>query len=338
MIVFIAAVGNCELCSFNIKFSWILHYQYSKPINESFISKACNSIFLFSILYHIMKKIILVSFGLSVSIAALAQKDSTDKKSHGKFSLEYASNSVFNGRKDSVVTPYITPSIGYEGRSGFYINGSFSYLPRSGDSRIDEFSVDAGYDFSIGNFDGEIAAGKEFYNTNSTNVSAEEKGSLTARAAYDFQVVSLFLSPSIHFNQKSDIALSAGLEHEFNPNEGDFTITPAACFNGSTLNFYQSYFDRRKYKDLKKNNPGSKVKATIKNASTFSLLDYEFSLPAAYKTGNFTFTVTPYYTVPLNPAEVTVQITPNIGPIRTNTFTEKLSNTFYISLSAECRF
>lgn len=285
-----------------------------------------------------MKKIILISFGFYVSFSAFAQKDSADKKSHGKFSLEYSTNSVYNGRKDSVTTPYITPSIGYEDRSGFYINGSFSYLTRSASSRIDEFSIDAGYDFSIGNFDGEISSEKEFYSKNSTNVSAEEKGSLSARAAYDFSVVSLFLSPGIHFNKKPDFALSAGLEHEFNPDEGDFSITPAVSFNGSTLNFYQSYFDQRKYKNLRKNNPNSKVKATVKNASIFSLLDYEFSLPAEYKTGNFTFTVTPYYTVPLNPAEITVTITPNIGPVRTNTFNERLSNTFYLSLSAECRF
>ena len=287
-----------------------------------------------------MRKNILLCFCLFATMIVAAQKDPSDslvaKKSYGKLTLEFASNSVYNGRKDSLVTPYLTPSIGYYDKSGFYIEGSISYLMHSGNGRIDVYSINAGYDFTIGNFEGEISGEKPFYNENSTNVKSEVKGTLSARAAYDFGFIEPFLEPGINFNKNSDITLAAGLEHEFNPDEGPFSITPSVLFNGSTLNFYQSYFNKRKFKNLRNNS--TKVNASVKNASAFSLLDYEFSLQTQYTTGNFTFTFTPYYTIPVNPAEVTVVITPNIGPVRSKTFTEELSNTFYVSLGIDWKF
>lgn len=81
-------------------------------------------------------------------------------KSYFSLGLNYLSNSVYNGRKDSLATPYLTPSLGYYDKSGFFVSGSLSYLMRTGASRIDLFSLDAGYDFSIKKFDGEIAVSK----------------------------------------------------------------------------------------------------------------------------------------------------------------------------------
>lgn len=287
-----------------------------------------------------MKKNILTFLVLFASFAAFAQKDSTDKsdekRSYGQLAIEFASNNVYNGRKDSLVTPYFTPSVGYYAKSGFYLKGSLSYLMRSGSGRIDESSLTAGYEFSIGNFDGEIYAEKPFYNGNSTNVKAEQTGSLAASAAYNFGFIAASVEPTVSFSANTDIALSAKMDHEFDMSDGAFDITPSVIFNGSTLNFYQSYFDKRRFKNLKNSN--TKVNAKVKNASAFSLLDYEFSLPVEYTSGKFTFSCTPYYTVPLNPAEVTVTITPNVGPPATDTFTEKLSNTFYVKLEVDWKF
>jgi hypothetical protein len=285
-----------------------------------------------------MQKSFFIFLFVILAVGVSAQNDSTLKRSNGKLSFEIASNNVYNGRKDSVTTPYFTPAIGYFDKSGFYIQGSFSYLLRSGSGRIDVFSLDAGYEFSAGKLEGGIYAEKPFYNQNSTNVKSEVKASLSARAAYDFSVIKLFLEPGINFNKQSDFILSGGAEHEFNPNDGPFSITPTVLFNGSTLNFYQSYFDQRKYKNLRKNNPNAKVKATLLNATSFSILDYEFSLPLEYNTGKFNFSLTPYYTIPLNPAQVTVTITPNVGPIRSTTFTEKISNTFFVVIGMEYKF
>ena len=87
---------------------------------------------------------------LSSSLALEAQSDSaTSNKSYFKFSGTYLSNFIYNGRQDSITTPYITPSLGYFDKSGFYVIGSLSYLSSAKEKRVDLFSFDIGYDFSI---------------------------------------------------------------------------------------------------------------------------------------------------------------------------------------------
>src|SRR5262245_41233230 len=115
-----------------------------------------------------MKKLLLtLTLGISL-YAVQAQSDSTDNtdvpsKSYGKVSISYLTYSVYNGRKDSLNTPYITPTIGYYAKSGFFADGALSYLARSGSDGIDLVTLEAGYDFNIGNFDGEIMGSKFFY-------------------------------------------------------------------------------------------------------------------------------------------------------------------------------
>src|SRR5436305_15254315 len=100
-----------------------------------------------------MKKHYLPLFLLLFSIAFYknsgAQKttdeESTSKSSYFKLGLNYQTDNVYLGRKDSVKVPYLTPSIGYYDKSGFYISGSLSYLPSSGENRIDLFIIECGY-------------------------------------------------------------------------------------------------------------------------------------------------------------------------------------------------
>ena len=48
-------------------------------------------------------------------------KKAKETESYFKASASYLSNAVYNGRQDSLVTPYITPSLGYYDKTGFYI-------------------------------------------------------------------------------------------------------------------------------------------------------------------------------------------------------------------------
>lgn len=62
----------------------------------------------------------------------MAQKQKKDtitpKASYFKARIDYLSNSIYNGRKDSMVLPYYSPSLGYYDKGGFYISGTVSYL------------------------------------------------------------------------------------------------------------------------------------------------------------------------------------------------------------------
>jgi len=127
--------------------------------------------------------------GLAQDTAALSKPGDTITHSYFSGSLGYLSNSVYNGRKDSMSTPYITGVFGYYHASGLFIDGSVSYLAQAGSNRIDLFAIEAGYSFDAGDFDGEIAVNKYFYNSGSTNVSSAVTGSLSVSGGYDFTYI-----------------------------------------------------------------------------------------------------------------------------------------------------
>ncbi|MEK7224958.1 MAG: hypothetical protein AAB221_04660, partial [Bacteroidota bacterium] len=230
----------------------------------------------------------------------------------------------------------LTPSLGYYHKSGLYIEGSASYLLRSGSGRFDLFTLGAGYDFSFGNFEGQVAAEKYFYNNSSTNVAAEVKGIISLSATYDFGFIRSWLQPGISFSNKTDYWLSWGVDHSFMPND-QWEITPSFSLNAETRNYYTSYFGNRRFRP--KNGPAAPtVTASMADASKLRIMDYEFSVPVSYSVNRFTFGFTPYYAIPVNPAVVMLAIKPPVAPAFTKTITEKTENSFYFSFDIGFRF
>lgn len=261
-------------------------------------------------------------------------------KSYWSANISFLSNSVYNGRKDSSATPYFTPTIGYYDKSGFFIDGSLSYLPKQGDSRIDLFTIDAGYDFDIGNFDGEFAASKFFYNSKSTNVKSQVTGSVNFSGGYDFVYIKPLLEAGINFGTNPDYLLGFGLEHTFYANKDRLRITPTFMANGSTQNYYGSYYNKRKVGGKRKNaGVVYDVTASVEDASSFKMLDYQFSLPVLYTCKKVSFSFIPAYVIPVNPAIVTVQLKPeNGGNTITRKSAETISNSFYFSIGMSYKF
>lgn len=268
-------------------------------------------------------------------------KKKASLKSYFSASVVCLSNAVFNGRKDSLVTPYITPTLGYYNKSGFFIDGSLSYLARLGSSRIDLSTIEAGYDFDAGNFDGEVSANKSFYSSSSTNVRSEIKGSVFFNGGYDLTYVKPTINAGINFGTKPDYLLAFGLEHTFYQLKDKFQVTPTFLANGSTQNYYQSYYNKRKA-GAKKKNAGVTydVSAGISGASQFKMLDYEFSLPLLYVVKKFSFILTPVYVLPVNPGLIVLQLKPETGNGNTITRSsaEIISNTFYCSFGVSYKF
>ena len=272
-----------------------------------------------------------------------AQTDTTglqdDKASYGKASLEFTSNSVYNGRKDSIVTPYLAPTIGYYSKSGFYTEASLSVLLRSGSTRIDMGSLSAGYDYEKGNFGAGIYAAKDFYNNSSTNVRSEVKGEISGTVSYDFGFISTYLEPGISFSTKSDYHINWDIDHSFKTAGGKLEIDPSFLLEAATRNFAAAYYANRKFGRPKKKNPGQvTVSATVKDASALKILDYNFSIPFTYKLKKWVFGFTPNYVIPESAAEVTVVLKPAVGPLITKIINEKLANTFYATFSIGYRF
>lgn len=270
------------------------------------------------------------------SSAVQAQTDSsTDAappvKSYWKVTVGYVTNSVYNGRKDSLNTPYLTPAIGYYAKSGFFADGSLSYLARQGSDGIDLATLEMGYDFTIKNFDGEVMGSKFFYNSNSTNTKSEINSSLSATAGYDFGFIHPGVQGTISFGKSTDYAVAVSLDHAFYAAGDKLVITPTALMNASTQNYYGSYYNKRRYARLRKK-VYYDISADVSDASRFKLLDYELSVPVDYTAGKFTLSVVPSFAVPVNPAVITVNIKSSANSATiSKTSTEKTENTFYAS-------
>lgn len=261
-------------------------------------------------------------------------------KSYFSLGLSYLSNSVYNGRKDSLANPYLTPSLGYYDKSGVFISGSLSYLMRTGASRIDLFSLDAGYDFNIKKFEGEIAVSKSFYNDSSTNVQSQISASVYASGGYDFGFIKPSFDAAVDFGSATDFMLGLGLEHTFYAANDNLEITPSFRANGNTQNYYGSYYNKRRVGGKRKTGGiVYDVTAEVQNASQFKMLDYELSLPLHYSLHKFGISVTPVYAIPVNPAVLTITRVPEGGGItRVKTAAESISSTFYCSVGLSWQF
>lgn len=272
-----------------------------------------------------------------------ATADSVKPHKHSNFEIEmtYQSNNVYLGRKDSEVLQYYLPSITYNHKSGMYFTASAAYLHNSTESRIDVFTLEGGYAFDAGIYSGDFTTTKYFYNSQSTSVTSGITFAVSYRNELDLGFITPYLTTSLDFGPTTDFNGSLGLEHEFAAFDNHLKITPTFVANGSTLNFYDSYFRTRRF--TKRN--GTKVTTgtvritgIVQDAGTFRMLDYEFSLPLSYKAGHFTFSFTPSYALPVNPAIVHVQSVYSTGTTTNKTTKEKLENTFYWTLGVRYRF
>ena len=286
------------------------------------------------------------------SFALHAQVDSAaSNKSNFKFSGSYLSNFIYNGRQDSITTPYITPSLGYYDKSGFYIIGSLSYLSSAKEKRVDLYSFDIGYDFSISKkLTGSVYANKSAYNQSSTAIQSDVKGSVGAYFSYDFNFLEFNTTTDITFANKTDIGLNIGLMHTFNFGEqlNSFSLTPSFSTNWSTLHFYEGYTNRKLSRLAISLNPllASSVSTTTVNNNTITLMDYEISIPLNYEHENLGFFISPTFALPQNPIYTTTTTVNKLLNGTQNTIvnnstpkSEKtLSNSFFVELGLYIKF
>ena len=261
------------------------------------------------------------------------KEEAAASNSYGKLSLSYLNNAVYNGRKDSLATPYITPTIGYYDKSGFYVSGALSYLSSAKESRIDLFSLDIGYDISITNqLSSNFYGNKSFYNQSSTAVKSDIKGSLGAAFNYDLSVIQLNLASEAVFSQKTDLSLNLGMGHAFNSGVEDhlFSINPSININWSTLNFYEGFTSRKVSKKIGQTiaNVASATATTTVDKNRFTLLDYELSVPLSYDTKKFGCFLTPTFALPQNPINTT---TSTVIKLKNGTQTTQVQNSTPLS-------
>lgn len=256
-------------------------------------------------------------------------------------SLGFINDAVFLGRKDSVSVPYLFPSITYYNKSGFYTTGSFSYLTKSNESRIDLFIGTVGYDFTIKKFNGDISVTKYFFNSDSYNVISEVEADVTANLNYDFKVLNLVASATTFFNNSgdTDIFLSSDVSHDFVVKNQKIQVSPTVGIYFGSQNFYEEYYINSRFGGGKGSGSGSSSgqgtggtnQTTVKlnESEKFGLMALEFSLPIWYVHQPIAIIFSPVWVIPQNPTTLTTEDA---------VYQEDLENTLYWLVGASYTF
>ncbi|WP_272024001.1 hypothetical protein [Olleya namhaensis] len=252
-------------------------------------------------------------------------------------SLNYISDAVFMGRKDSISTPYLYPSITFHHKSGFYANGSFSYLTKSNESRVDLSLITLGYDFRIKKFEGDISVTKYFFNENSYNVISQVETDLTVSLAYDFDVIKFGVMASSFFSNDSntDLILVSELSRDFITKNQRFQTSPTIGAYFGSQNFYEQYYINTQFGSGQGQGQGGNDNVLIQNnikineSEKFNLMAIELSLPIWYVYKSYAFLFAPNLVLPQNESELSID---NI------VVKENLETTFYWMLGVSYTF
>ena len=267
--------------------------------------------------------------------------------SYVSIAVNFMNDAVYLGRKDSISAPYLYPSITYFNKTGLYATGSFSFLTKSNESRIDLFLGTIGYEINSKKFSGDISFTKYFFNTDSYNVISEVEADLTATVGYDFDVFNLNLSLTNFFNENStsDIFLSSEISHDFVSTDRKFQISPTMGIFLGSQNFYKEYYIYNRFGSERSTGSGqgsgqgtgstadpietTTTTVVLEESEKFDLMAVEFSIPIWYMAKPFTVSFLPVLVVPQNPATLTVD---------SAIYEEDLENTFYWMVGLSYRF
>ncbi|MBC7641554.1 MAG: hypothetical protein H7174_04335 [Flavobacterium sp.] len=234
-------------------------------------------------------------------------ENDTVKKTHLKFSTSYLNNYIFNGRKDSITTPYFIPAIGYFNKNGFNANLSGYILNLSNNKKFDFLSLDVNYFHEFNDrFSAGLITNKTFYNNNSSGFNNNIKGLVGTNAQYDLDYFTIYVEAEVLFFQKKDYSLNIDISRDFEIElkNSKLKIEPAFDLNFCTQHYfeYNSTIKRQGKKNILKSTTDI---TTAVNNDKFKLLDYEFSIPISFETHNFTFFATPIFAIPTNTIKTT---------------------------------
>lgn len=233
-----------------------------------------------------------------------------ENESYFSTSINYISDAIFMGRKDSIAAPYLYPSISYHHKSGFYGKGSFSYLTEPDQSRIDLYLITAGFDFTKNKLSGDFSATKYFFNNDSYNVISEVTADLSASLTYDFSIINLSVAASNYFsnNENSDFFLASEISHDFLTSNNKFQISPTAGIYFGSQNFYEAYYINSRIRNRKNDDSGNTTEiiteVVIEESESFNLMAVEVSLPMWYSIKPVTISFLPILAFPQHEATI----------------------------------
>ncbi len=236
--------------------------------------------------------------------------DSVEEKSQLRIGLRYTSDYVYMGRSDSAKAPYLSPSIGYYHKSGFFLRSSMSYLTAQEEGRIDMITASGGYDHYVKNLALGASVSQYFFSDLSYNVMAEMSTYLNAYVGYDFSLFTLYGDASLGFSGSTDVFVGAEISRTFYTLRSNLLLTPSVYMNAGSQHYYNEYYAYRSTQTgtggKGKGQGGSSQPPTttsqVLESDQFKILDYEAGLNITYKIKNVRLFASSTWTFPVNPA------------------------------------
>lgn len=264
--------------------------------------------------------------------------DSTAGKSELRIGIRYTSDYYYMGRYDSTAAPYLSPSIGYFHKSGFFARTSLSYLTSSGEHRVDLIVLSGGYDYGGTKVGAGISINEYIFSDLSYAVQAEMSTYLNVYAGYMLMGFVFYLDGSVGFSEGTDFFIGGEMNRSLYALGRKLKITPGLYVNAGTQKYYDAFYANRSISTGagQRNGKGHggkptslTPKLTIVEADAFKLLDYETDLQVSYTIGKVRFYIIATWTFPVNPASV---ISNN------DIYEEELKNGFYWSSGVRVSF
>lgn len=236
-------------------------------------------------------------------ILALAQSDiNTEKKNTFTTNLSYQTALHFFGRTDNLQSSGISSVVGFELKNGLYNNNNFIFVQNSATTTsYAGGTLEVGYRFGNNEaVSGNIFYSHFLYNNNSELVQSILKSQTGVNLTFNNNVVNVNIGGDLKFSDKTDLGLTAGLDHLFIipiKSKKALAINPSIYGYAGTQNFSTTYINT--IKPILPILPSQTQQQTHKK-TTLNILAYELSAPVVFVNGKFNFSITPSYVLPQN--------------------------------------
>lgn len=256
---------------------------------------------------HILKLATCIICILTIQ-SAWAQEKKQDSTS---FSLQfdYLSNYLYNGRADSLQSPYQITTASINFANGVYSNLSAYYLLTPGQHRFDFFELNVGYNYTLSKkISGQIYGSKYFYSGQTNLFNSDITSNLGSSFNIDLGGIQFNNELDIFFSSKADLQYTPGFEKTFSvevDHGKNWSISPTIYAEISSTNYYESSINRRSLRGPKQPIASGLISTTTLNSKGLKFLDFNFSIPINFESKNILFSFTPTYVMPFNKVSLT---------------------------------
>jgi hypothetical protein len=215
-------------------------------------------------------------------------------------SSAYASHNAYRGRDNGLLQQSVAPSVIYRHSSGLSLQVSTYWLDDA-ENQWDNFQLTGGYEFRLSEVVGGSLSYTHFwFNDSSTSELSVFTDNAQAGFSFDWPMISIAALGSMNVGTATEFTLTTSISHDFE--------IPLSLYNKITICPSFSWVLGQQNSDLttllttkaKRKKATATTSTQTKTTSSFSVLDYEVSVPATIELGPVTLAPSATYIIPLN--------------------------------------